>query len=103
MSRSYAKGKYFSYHGKKSQKEEKRQGNRELRRKSRILLGAIEYNPDLVFPIMDEVLNPYSMRRDGKLTYWPYKEDRWLWFTQRFPLYQKIPAYWFYYRLVLRK
>lgn len=65
MSRSYRRVKIFPIAGN-SDKEDKRKGNRVLRRAVKIKL---RFLLDL-FPLLREVCNPYSWNKDGK-RYWP--------------------------------
>lgn len=80
MSRSYKKHPFGNWYGVKSQKEDKRIGNRALRsRANQLVKQWAETDPDLILPVMDEVLNKYSMPKDGDDFYWPFKEEDWRW------------------------
>lgn len=76
MSHSYRKHCFYSFHSYKSQKEDKRLGNRRLRRNiSQLLLKWGEVDEDLVLPILDEILNKYDMPKDGDSFYYPFREN----------------------------
>lgn len=47
----------------RSEKDDKRIVNRAIRRKSRVLV----YKEDAIFPIPNEVLDKWSMAKDGKV------------------------------------
>lgn len=80
MSRSHRKNPFWSFISAKSQKEDKRFGNRRLRRKSKQLVDKwAEVDPDLILPIMDEVLDVWCMPKDGTGHYEPFEEKDWWW------------------------
>lgn len=100
MSRSYKKRPFYNIYGVTSQKEDKRLGNRRLRRISKQLTEKwAETDPDIVYPTMDQVLNKWSMPKDGDDWYWPFSEayeHRW-WYKERGTYGQKLTCYkqWF--------
>jgi len=63
MSRSKRRTPIFG-HGGGSEKWDKREANRKLRRKSKSLLKSI--NENVIMPLMREVSNVWSMNKDGK-------------------------------------
>lgn len=67
MSRSYRKTPIFGNTGCKSEKEDKRIGNRKLRRINKQICQ--NDTGESVYKIMDEVMNPWSMGKDGR-HYW---------------------------------
>ena len=92
MSRSRKKHCYTYFIVLDSQKEWKRQINREMRRGVKQLLDRKYDFEDLLFPTMDEVGNAWCSPADGTKHYAPYK----------------VGAHWYdtyneYYLEVLRK
>lgn len=72
MSRSFKHRPFAGYCGG-SQKQDKRIGNRIMRRTSRILTRVCD--PDVViYPVYDEVMNSWSMSQDGTRHYRPREE-----------------------------
>jgi hypothetical protein len=72
MSRSHARFPLSIFCGPESLAAWKRQGNRLIRRQVRQRLHARWDDPDLMFPIIDEVMNPWDGPRDGWGRYGPY-------------------------------
>lgn len=99
MSRSYRKRPYYCVYEVESQKEAKRHGNRRLRRNIKQLVDKwAEVDPDLILPIMDEILDVWSMPKDGVNYYEPYNEKeerRWTYPTYKYG--RKLTPYkaWF--------
>lgn len=105
MSRSYKKHPYWNIYGVKSQKEDKRLGNRRLRRiNHQLTYKWAEVDPDLVYPVMDEILNVWSMPKDGTNAYWPFEENNIWWDdTKRNGYGSKLTAKKVWFLRVMRK
>ena len=65
MSRSYRKSSIAGITKAKSEKKDKQICNRILRRKIKQIMTK-EQSEDWLFPISKEIVNPYSMAKDGK-------------------------------------
>jgi len=73
MSRSRKKRPFTTYVVCHSQKEDKQLGNRRLRRISKQLTDTwAEQDLDLIYPVMDEIMDVWSMAKDGPSHYSPF-------------------------------
>ena len=91
-----------------SEKEDKHILNRSMRRSSRQLIKKYaETDEDLIFPIKDEVLNRWSMAKDGLRWWGSYKEFQQIIGWEPFSKYgrrrMKEYTYWDYYKYYLMK
>jgi hypothetical protein len=89
MSRSFQKRPFTTWVCCQTQKEAKRQGNRRLRRRCAALIVHAEVDPEIVFPIMDEVMDVWSMPKDGTDHYAPYRPGDW-WYGSYFEWYKAV-------------
>ena len=74
MSRSRKHTPIGGWCGGSSEKYDKRVGNRRLRKKSKQIIHNGSYD-DVVFPIMDEVMDKWCMNKDGKGWFGDLKND----------------------------
>ena len=72
MSRSYRKTPIFGHGGCSSEKKDKQEYNRNVRRTTRNKLKDFE-NEDLVLPNKKDLSDVWSMAKDGK-SYWDLKK-----------------------------
>jgi hypothetical protein len=75
MSRSYRHRPIFGIAIARSEKSEKREANRKLRRRTRMLLRGWQGNEEPQPPLLREVSNVWSFSKDGK-NYWRGATDR---------------------------
>lgn len=75
MSRSRRKTPIIGVCGgrRRSEKDDKRLCNRALRRKTKIVVAQGEQE---VFPVPNEVLDPWAMPKDGKMRFDPRHEKK---------------------------
>lgn len=66
MSRSYRKNSIAGISKAKSEKKDKQSCNKKLRRKIRQIMVK-EQIEDWLFPLPNEIQNPYTMAKDGKI------------------------------------
>ena len=67
MSRSRKKSPVIAWAGCGSEKEDKRQANRALRRQSKVVLDTCDDYDSLSMPVVEEVSDVYSFGKDGKV------------------------------------